>query len=102
MHDEPPPLVLGATMSENAAAKVYWQAKKVELDFRKAAAELVPAADVRSELETVFRACRGRLLRVPNQARQLLPALSAADAVVLENLIRETLEGLASGQEVTA
>ncbi len=94
----PPAAVLGASLNENNAAKIYWQARKAELDFREAAGELVPAAGVRAELEGVFRSCRTRLLGIPSRARQLLPGLSVADVGVLENLVREALEGLARGE----
>lgn len=92
----PPVAVLGASLAENNAAKVYWQARQAELKFKQAAGELVPAADVRNELETVFRTCRTRLLGVPARAVQALPELDARGVAVLEGLIREALEGLAS------
>jgi hypothetical protein len=97
---EPPPgepvAVLGASLSENNAAKVYWQARQAELKFKREAGELVPASDVRMELESVFRACRTRLLGIPTRAVAELPELGTAGALKLENLIREALEGLAS------
>lgn len=100
---EVPAPVIGGTLAENNAVKVYWQAKKAELDFKKAAGEVVPAEDVRQEVEGVFRTSRTRLLAVPSRARQLLPGLSQGDIVVLENLIREALEALAEpGKEVAA
>lgn len=92
----PPVAVLGASLAENNAAKVYWQARQVELKVRRESGELVPAADVRNELETVFRTCRTRLLGIPARAVQVLPELDARGVAVLEGLIREALEGLAS------
>lgn len=94
--DGAPVAVFGASLAENNAAKVYWQARQAELKFKQAAGELVPAADVRNELETVFRTCRTRLLGVPARAVQALPELDARGVAVLEGLIREALEGLAS------
>ncbi|CAM3200322.1 hypothetical protein G4177_03105 [Corallococcus sp. ZKHCc1 1396] len=84
-------------LSSNEAERIktYWQARQAELDYRQEAGELVPARDVRSKLEDVFRTCRTHLLGVPSSARQALPHLTASDVGTLENLVREALEELA-------
>lgn len=90
----------GATLAENNAAKTYWQAMKLELEYKERAGELVPAADVRGELEAVFRTCKGRLLGIPTRAVTELPELGVAGAQKLEMLIREALEELATWKGV--
>lgn len=94
--DAPPAPALGGTLAENNAVKAYWQARQAELDYREAAGELVPAAEVRGKLEDVFHSCRTKLLGVPARARQRLPHLSAADIGEFEELVREALEALAA------
>jgi len=84
-------------LADASAREKHWRAKLAELKFKEAAGEVVPAAGVRAELEGVFRSCRTRLLGIPSRARQLLPGLSVADVGVLEGLVREALEELASG-----
>lgn len=95
-----PVAVLGGSLAENNAAKTYWQARQAELKFKREAGELVPAADVRGELETVFRTCKGRLLGIPTRAVAELPELGVAGAQKLELLIREALEELAAWKGV--
>lgn len=92
-----PVAVLGASLSENNAAKVYWQARQAELKFRREAGELVPVAEVRGELETVFRTCQTRLLGIPTRAVSD-GLVDVSGAARLEALIREALEDLAKGE----
>ncbi len=88
----------GLSLSAANAIKAVWQAKTAKLEYLKAAGEVVPAAGVRAELESVFRACRTKLLGIPNRARAAMPGLSLADVAKLEDLIREALEDLAAGE----
>lgn len=99
---EPPrgeggPPVLGLSLTENNAAKAYWQAKREELDYRKKAGELVPAADVDAKVRNVFSVTRTKLLTLPSRAKTLL-GLSAGHVLQLEELTRELLEELADGR----
>lgn len=84
------------TLSEASTIEKVWKAKAAELKYRQDAGELVPAKDVAHRLEDVFHGCRTKLLGVPSRARQALPHLTVADIGVLENLVREALEDLAS------
>lgn len=70
-------------------------ADTAEMNFRKNAGELVPAADVENQLTSYLSACKTRLLAIPSRAKQALPHLTPADLVVLEGLVREALEELA-------
>lgn len=70
-------------------------ADMAELKFREAAGELIPARDVERQLSGYLVNCKTRLLAIPSRAKQALPHLVAADLVVLEGLLRESLEELA-------
>lgn len=89
----------GPSLAEATAAKNHWQAELARLKYQREAGELVPAAEVRGQLEKVFRACVTKLLAVPSRAKQALPHLSPADLAELERLQREALEELASGAD---
>ncbi len=61
--------------------------------------ELVLAADVVRGWSDVLRGLRARLLAVPSRLRASLPHLSASDVVLIDREIRNTLEGLAHGDD---
>ena len=83
------------TLTQATAVEKRWRAKIVELEYRKKAAELVPALEVKARLVDVFSSCRAKLLGVPTRAKQRLPHLSKKDVIVLDELVREALEALA-------
>jgi phage terminase Nu1 subunit (DNA packaging protein) len=87
------------TLAENNAAKAYWQARQAELDYREAAGELVPAAEVEREWADILSRVRTKLLAVPSRAKAELPHLDVADIAKLERLVREALEDLSSPAE---
>lgn len=95
--DGRPQPVLGAGLTENNAVKAYWQALHEELDFRKAAGALVPAADVDARVRNAFHVTRTKLLTLPSRAKTAL-GLSASQVLKLEALTREMLEELAAGK----
>lgn len=95
--DGRPQPVVGGGLTENNAVKAYWQALHEELDYRKAAGKLVPAADVDAKVRGVFTVTRVKLLTLPSRAKTLL-GLSAAQVLQLETLTRELLEELAAGR----
>lgn len=85
-------------MADASAREKHWRAKLAELKFKEAAGELVPAAGVKAELESVFRSCRTKLLGIPSRARAAMPGLSLADVAKIEAFVREALEDLARGE----
>jgi hypothetical protein len=85
------------TLAEASAQEKRWKAKTAELDYRERAGELVSAADVATRTGNLFTLCRTRLLGVPSKAKALLPHLTLQDIARLEDLLRESLEELASG-----
>lgn len=84
--------------SASARAK-HWDAELKELKFKEAARELIPARDVEARLVDVFSSCKVKLLEIPSRAKQALPHLSVTDLQVLEDLLRESLEGLTAEAE---
>ncbi len=74
-------------------------ASLAEDELRKSRGELVEAAGVHERLVTLFTNARTKVLGVPSKARQQLPSLTRAYLAVIEDLLREALEGLADGDE---
>lgn len=64
-----------------------------------ARAELIEAADVVRAWSEVLRKVRAQVLAVPSRLRTSLPHLTAADVAVMDREIRDTLEGLAHGDD---
>ena len=79
-------------MQASARAKLA-QAQLAEVKLAQIKGELVPAAEVKGELERVFRLVRNKLLGVPSRAVSVLQ-LEPAQAGELTELIREALEDL--------
>lgn len=84
-----------ATSTERLKAA---QADLAELKYREAAGELVPAVDVTREWAQLLSQVRTKLLGIPTRLKQAIPTLSVADVVLVEDLVRESLEDLAAGQ----
>jgi phage terminase Nu1 subunit (DNA packaging protein) len=80
-----------ATLRERLA-----RAEAFELQTARKRRELVPAAEVETRWAGMVLQARTTLLGLPTRARQRLPHLGAADLVVLEGLVREVLEELAT------
>ncbi len=86
------------TVAGGAARQKHWNAKLAELKFKAAAGELVSAAEVRGEWSDILSQVRNKLLGVPTRVKQALPALTPADVVLIEDLLREALEDLVSAE----
>ena len=70
-----------------------------ELEYQRKRGLVVPAREVELRWSGLVVAARTRLLGLPSRAKARLPHLSAGDLVVLEALLREALEELASPAE---
>lgn len=84
-----------------AAARTRREAAQAairEMELAERQGELVPAKDVELHLANLFAQCRTRLLSIPARARQRDPSLSGPQLMILEALLREALEGLASSR----
>jgi phage terminase Nu1 subunit (DNA packaging protein) len=84
-------------MAAASAKEKFWKANLAELKYREAAGELLPAAEVRAEVEAVFAECKNKLLGIPSRVKQQDPTITAAQLIRLEELIRESLEALSRG-----
>lgn len=80
-------------IDESNAAERYWRARRAELDYRRAAGDLVPAADVAGAYADEVAACRTKLLAVVSRVRQRV-VMSEEEYALVEDLIREALEEL--------
>jgi hypothetical protein len=92
----PPPA--GDSMAAASAAEKHWRAKKAELDYKRAAGELVDAAEIKGRIVEIFTTCRSKLLGLPTKAKQRLPHLTITDVNVLDDVVRESLEELVPGR----
>lgn len=72
----------------------YWKAKKMELDYRKAAGELVDAAEMQAEITDAFSTVRTKLMGVPSKVKQRHPELPLAVLATIDAAVREALEEL--------
>lgn len=82
-------------LADARARREAAQASIREMELAERQGELVAAKDVEARLVTVFALCRTKLLSIPARARQRDPSLSGRHLVLLEALIRESLEDLA-------
>jgi hypothetical protein len=85
-----------ASIAQASAREKHWRAKKAELDYRRAAGELVEAAEIAASVAEAFTTVRTKVLGLPAKAKQQLPHLSHQDLAALDAMVRETLEGLAA------
>lgn len=90
------------SMASAAVRDKHWRAKLAELKFKEAAKELVPAAEVRREWADLLSHVRTKLLGIPTRVRQAIPTLTVADVLVVENLVRESLEDLVAEEEASS
>lgn len=74
----------------------HWDAQLRELKFKEAAGELVLAAGVERRVAEAYTNVKTRLLSLTTRLRQSIPHLTAADAIVIDAVVREALEDLAT------
>ncbi len=84
------------TRVEADRVQAIWKARQLELKFKEEAKELVPVADVKQEIESVFSEVRTKVLGLVPRLRQEDPALTGAQLALIERVLREALEGLAA------
>ncbi len=85
-----------ATINDATAKEKFWRAKLAEMKFKEAAKELIPASELRRVMVDVFAEVKTKLLGIPSRARQQDPALTVAQVMLIEALVREALEALAN------
>jgi phage terminase Nu1 subunit (DNA packaging protein) len=81
-------------MADASTREKHWRALKAELDYKRAAGELVDAAAIQARIVEIFTTCRTKLLGLPTKAKQRLPHLALADVSALDDVVRESLEEL--------
>ncbi len=86
------------TAGEAATNEKHWKAKKAELDYRKAASELVSKLAVIKEQSKRNGAAKTKLLGIPSRYKQRFPDLTLEHMAELEALIRESLQEIADGR----
>lgn len=84
------------TIAAASAAEKHWRSKKAELDYKKAAGELVDAKEMLARFVDLITTSRTKLLGLPSKAKSHLPHLTLKDIDALDAIVREALEELAS------
>jgi phage terminase Nu1 subunit (DNA packaging protein) len=84
--------ILAVSNAKRAAAL----AALAELELAERKRDLIPAADVAAKFVEVVTSAKNKLLGVPARVKQRLPHISADDVRVIDDLVREALEDLAS------
>lgn len=82
-----------------AAREKHWRANLAELEYRTQAGELIEASEVAARFTEVVSVAKTKLLGIAARVRQRLPQLTADDVRVVDDLVREALEGLADGTQ---
>lgn len=80
-----------------AAREKHWRANLAELEYRTQAGELIEASEVSARFTEVVTVAKTKLLGIAARVRQRLPHLTADDVRIVDDLVREALEGLADG-----
>ena len=83
-------------VSESVLAAV--KAKRETIALRKDEGMLLPTDQVEKVWANAVTIARTKLLAIPTRARQRIPHMSLEEVAIVEELIRETLEDLSSGE----
>lgn len=86
-----------ATYSKARALKEHYLAKQAEIEYQKAAGELVAVSDVKKEWHAIASVVRTKILGIPSKAKQRIPDLSRDQFIILEKITRDALEDLEPG-----
>ena len=98
--DSPPPRQTEEIPDYNIsrARTEHEKANLLELDRKAKEALLLPAGQVEKAWANAVAISRTKLLALPTRARQRIPHLSLEEVALIEELVRETLEDLSSGE----
>ncbi len=89
-----------ARREQAAAIRAEIQVERESLDLARQKSNLVPIAEVREKFFEVVTVAKTKLLGLATRCRQRMPHLSAADVRLIDDLVREALDGLAEGKEI--
>lgn len=81
---------------ESRARTEHLKAELLELERKQKEGLLVPAADVEAKWVEIVTLARSKTLGIPSKAKQRIPDLDVGAMATLEDIVRETLEDLAS------
>jgi hypothetical protein len=90
--EEPPDYNISRARSE------YEKANLLELERKTKEALLIPRDQVEKVWADAVAIARTKLLAIPTRTRQRIPHLNLEEVSIVEDLIRETLEDLSSGE----
>jgi len=82
--------------NESRARTEYLKAELLELERKEKEGLLVRAADVEAKWVEVITISRTKVMGVPSKAKQRIPDLTQDQIAILEDIVREALEELAS------
>ncbi len=85
--------------TESQARKMFEQANLLELERKQKEGLLLPMDQVQKAWDTSVTIAKTKLLAVPTRMRQRIPHLTLEEIAIAEELIRESLEELASDGE---
>lgn len=86
----------GMTLTQASAAEKVAKARLADLQYREKIGELVNARDIEERFGGVLTIVRTKVLGVPGKCKGALPHLTVGDLAVMDTLLREALEDLAS------
>ena len=81
---------------ESRARTEHLKAELLELERKQKEGLLVPAAGVEAKWLEIVTLARTKTLGIPSKAKQRIPDLDIGAMATLEDIVRETLEDLAS------
>jgi phage terminase Nu1 subunit (DNA packaging protein) len=79
---------------ESRAKREAAMAELAAIEVLEKRAALVPADEVRAKFAEVIGVARTKLLGVPTRCKQRMPHLTSADVRLIDDIVREALEGL--------
>jgi len=85
--------------NESRARSEYERANLLELERKQKEGLLLPAEQVEKVWANSVTIARTKLLGVPTRLRQRIPHLTLEEIAIAEELIRESLEELAGGED---
>lgn len=85
------------TYASARARREDYLARMAQVDFEQKSGVLINATEFKAAYLKLITEAKTRLLAVPTKCKSRLPALSALDISIIEDLIRDELEELASG-----
>jgi len=83
--------------NESRARTEFLKAELLEIERAEKEGRLINADDVSAKWAELVTIARTKIMGIPSKAKQRMPDLSADDAVLLEEIVREALEDLAGG-----